>query len=72
MDFIFYKPDTGEILSRISGSQDVPLERAKRVFNIFNPGGELAQITSSEASSLERDGNAAYKYNASTKKIERR
>jgi 4-hydroxy-L-threonine phosphate dehydrogenase PdxA len=72
-NFVIYNKSTGEIYSRLSGVQDISLERAKTAFAPFNPhGGEIAQITDEEAAQLESLGTSSFKYNAGTKKIEKK
>jgi hypothetical protein len=72
-NFIFYDKSSGQIFSRITGAQDLPLDRAKVLLRPFNPqGGELATITDSESSMLASEGHENFKYNPSTKKVERK
>jgi len=72
-NFVIYNKSTGEIYSRLSGVQDISLERAKTAFAPFNPhGGEIAQITDADASQLESSGTPNFKYNPRTKRIERK
>jgi len=73
VDFVIYDPSNGNILTRIAGVEDMSLDRAKTVFSAFGAGAkEVAKITSEESALLANEGNNAFRYDASSKKVVRR